>query len=177
MKLPLKYYNDPILRTKGELIKEITPEIRQLALDMIETCDASNGIGLAAQQVGFALRLFICRQYIHHEDGKWSVTDPKVYINTKILEHSKETEIDTEGCLSFPKLRFSIERPRKIKVESMNLDGQTVIEEIEGYNARIIMHENDHTNGVLYIDRADPKTRKALEPDLRELKKKQTLWH
>lgn len=172
MKLKIRYYGDPILRKKGEEIDEITPEIRQLALDMIETFDGNNGIGLSAQQVGVALRLFTCRQYIHYPDGKWGITDPKVVINPKIIEYSKETLVDLEGCLSFPKLRLSIERPAKIKVEYTNLNGEKVVEEIEGYNARVIMHENDHTNGVLYIDRVDQKTRRMIEPDLREIKKK-----
>lgn len=172
MKLQITYYGNPILRKKGEPVQEITDEIRQLVRDMIETCDAHNGIGLAAQQVGRPLRLFILRRYIHHPDGKWGVSEPKVYINTKILEHSKETEVDTEGCLSFPRLRFSVERPSKIKVESTNLEGERIVEEIDGYNARVIMHENDHTNGVLYIDRVDDKTRRMLEPELREIKKK-----
>jgi len=172
VKLQIMYYGNPILRKKGKPIQEITEEIRQLARDMIETFDANNGIGLSAQQVGKALRLFVCRQYIHYPDGKWGVTEPKVYINAKILEHSKETEVDIEGCLSFPKFRISIERPCKIKVESTNLNGERIIEEIDGYNARVIMHENDHTNGVLYIDRLDDRTRRMIEPELREIKKK-----
>lgn len=172
MKLPIKYYGDPILRKKGEEIREITDEIRQLALNMIETFDGNNGIGLSAQQVGIPIRLFVCRHYIHYPDGKWGITEPKVYINPKIIEYSQETEVDLEGCLSFPKLRLSIERPSKIKVESINLKGEKVVEEIEGYNARVIMHENDHTNGVLYVDRLDHKTRKMVEPDLRAIKNK-----
>lgn len=172
MKLSLTYYGNPILRKKGELIQEITDEIRQLAIDMIETCDANNGIGLAAQQVGKALKLFVLRRYIQLPDGKWGISEPKVYINTKILDHSKETEVDIEGCLSFPNLRLSIERPSKIKVESTNLNEERIVEELEGYNARVIMHENDHTNGVLYIDRIDEKTRHMIEPELREIKKR-----
>ncbi len=170
MKLAIRYYGDPILRKKGNTIEIISDEIKKLVADMIETADAFDGIGLAAQQVGHALKLFIARFYIHLPDGKWEVTEPKVYINPKIVFHSEETLVDTEGCLSFPKLRLPLERPATIRVESMNLQGEIIREEITGYNARVFMHENDHTNGVLYIDRLDPKTRKSIEPSLQELK-------
>ncbi|HEX2579888.1 MAG TPA: peptide deformylase, partial [Rhabdochlamydiaceae bacterium] len=91
MKLTFCYYGNPILRKKGEPVTEITEEIKQLAHAMVDYFDNNNGIGMAAQQVGKALKLFVVRRYIHLPDGKWTVSEPHVYINPKILEVSKET--------------------------------------------------------------------------------------
>lgn len=171
MKLKICYYGNPILRKKTETIQEITPEICALAQEMMGSLDELNAIGLAANQVGHFLRLFVLRRYIHLPDGKWAVSEPYAYLNPKILEHSKETWVDEEGCISIPKVKLPVERPLKIKVESMRLDGSTVVEELEGINARVVLHENDHLNGVLYIDRVEEKYLKPAQPRLREIKK------
>ncbi len=172
MLLKIHYYGDPVLRKHCEPIREITDEIRQLAKDMIETMDKNDGIGLAAPQVGHPIRLFVLRNYVLTEEGHWTLSEPKVYINPKLLNPSEDLVSDTEGCLSFPGLRFHVVRPNKITVEAMDLEGKTFVEELEGYNARVRMHENDHINGVLYIDRIDPNQRKKLDPILKEIKKK-----
>lgn len=172
MKLTVRLYGDPILRKKGETVHEITDEIRTLVQDMVETMDVDNGIGLAACQVGHAIRLFVLRRYIDMPDGKWTVSDPIVYINSKILSVSRETWVQDEGCLSIPKLQLPVERPYKIKVESTRLDGTHVVEELEGINARVILHENDHTNGVLHIDRVKDRYLKEVEDKLRAIKKR-----
>jgi peptide deformylase len=172
MKLPIMYYGNPVLRKKGKKIAEITDDVRQLVSDMIETCDGNNGIGLAAHQVGRPLALFVLRQYIHNEDGSWDVSEPLVYINPKILEYSEETWVEEEGCLSIPQVRLPIKRPFRIKVEATDLEGKLFIQELEAQNARVVMHENDHINGVLYIDRVEEKFKKPLENVLREIKKR-----
>lgn len=170
--LPLYYYNHPVLRTYCQPIKEITDEIKQLAADMIYTMDQLNGIGLAAPQVGKDVRIFVLRNYVEGADGHFHLSSPHVYINPKLREPSKQIVVDTEGCLSFPQLRVEVERPFKITVESLNLNGETVVEELEGMNARIRMHENDHINGVLFIDRIDAHTRHKIDPFLRDIKKR-----
>lgn len=175
MKLPICLYGNPILRKKGEPLKEITDEIRHLAHDMVETMDDAKGIGLAAPQIGRSIRLFVLRRYIDTPDGKWTVSDPIVYINPKIFAVSEEVWESEEGCLSIPKIRLNVERPFKIKVESTRLDGSHVVEEIEGMNARVILHENDHINGVLFIDRVPKKVLQSVEQKLREIKKKSSL--
>jgi peptide deformylase len=172
MKLPLTYYGNPILRKKCEPIESITDEIKQLVADMIHTLDTSNCIGLAAPQVGRPIRLFVMRRYLAVENGKWKLSDPYVFINPQLTVLSKQTQIDDEACASIPGLRLPVERPMHLRIESTNLKGEKVVEEIEGYHARVIMHENDHINGVLYIDRVDPKLRKQAEPILRDIKKK-----
>ncbi|MEN9343334.1 MAG: polypeptide deformylase [Chlamydiota bacterium] len=170
-KLQVRYYGDPILRKKCKRVEAITDEIRQLVLDMVETSDANNGIGIAAPQVGHDLALFILRDYIESPDGKVGISDYyRVYINPTICFVSEETCIEEEGCISLPQMRAPVERPYKIIIEATDMDGNRFKEEIEGYNARVRLHENDHINGVLYIDRVDKEVRKSLEQKLRELK-------
>jgi peptide deformylase len=171
MRLKIHYYGDPILRKRCEPIQEVTDEIHTLARDMIETMDKGNGCGLAASQVGHPIRMFVLRDYIV-EDGHWRQGPPRVFINPKLSHPGEEKLTDVEGCLSLPGLRLNIDRPNKITVEAMDLDGKIFVEEIEGYNARIRMHENDHINGVLFVDRVDVNMRKKLDPILHEMKKK-----
>jgi peptide deformylase len=172
MPLKIYYYGHPILRKRCAPVKEITDEIRKLAQDMIDTMDENNGIGLAAPQVGHSIRMFVLRNYIFHEEGHWTLSEPQVYINPKLINPSEQFVSDTEGCLSLPGLRLQVDRPDKITVEAMDLDGNRFTEELEGYNARVRMHENDHINGVLFIDRVDINTRKKIDPILKEIKKR-----
>lgn len=172
MLLKIYYYGHPILRKRCAPIAEITDEIRMLAHDMIETMDKNDGIGLAAPQIGHSLRMFVLRNYIFTEEGHWTLSEPKVYINPKLYSPGDNIVSDTEGCLSLPGLRLQVSRPDKITVEAMDLDGKIFIEELEGYNARVRMHENDHINGTLFIDRIDVNERKKIEPFLKEIKKK-----
>jgi peptide deformylase len=172
MKLPILYYGHPTLRLKCAPVEEITDDIKQLVADMIETMDACDGVGIAAPQVGRAIRLFVLRNYIEADDGSFTMSDPIVYINPKLSNPSDEVDEDIEGCLSLPGLRLSVNRPLKIFVEATDLNGNVFQEEIEGYNARVRMHENDHINGVLFIDRVDQATKKKIEPILKDIKKK-----
>lgn len=171
MKLPIVYYGNPILRKKCEPVKEITDDIIKLVQDMIETMDAENGIGLAAPQVGRPIRIFVLRNYIDAEDGTSTVSDPIVYINPRLSLPSENMIEDIEGCLSIPNLRCPVLRPDKITVEAMDIHGHHFIETVEGYNARVRMHENDHINGVLFVDRLDPSVKKKIEPELKAIKK------
>lgn len=170
--LPLYYYGHPILRKHCEPVIEITDDVRQLVADMIETMDKNNGIGVAAPQVGHLLRIFVLRNYVEGPDGHFRLSAPLVFINPKLRDPSLEQEIDLEGCLSLPHLRVPVARPRKITIEALDIEGNPFVQELEGINARTRMHENDHLNGVLHIDRTDPKTRNKIEPMLREIKKK-----
>jgi len=173
VKLPLCYYGNPILRAKAEPIHEITDEIRKLASDMVESMDAYNGAGIAAPQIGHSIRLFVLRRYETLPDGKWTLShEPYIYINPKILSYSKETWVTDEACISIPQLWLPVERPLKIAVESTRLDGSLVIEELEGMNARVVLHENDHINGVLFIDRVKKPYLHEAEGKLREIKKR-----
>lgn len=172
MKLPIRYYGHPDLRAKARPIEKITPEIIQLAEDMVETMIAYNGIGLAGPQVGKLLRIFIRRDEILMADGRYSLGSPEVIINPTISSPSKETEVMLEGCLSLPNLHVEVERPKKIHIRYQNLKGGWIEEDRDDFLARVSMHENDHLNGVLHIDRASSSERKRIDPQLRALKKK-----
>ena len=173
MKLPLHYYGDPILRKKGKAIEEVTPEIVQLAHDMIETMlHLNNSIGLSANQVGKLLRIFVIREEIFHENGTYSFGPPEVFINPVLSNPSEELEEMQEGCMSIPKLYVHVVRPKKIHISYQNLKGETVEEDPENFRARMLMHENDHINGVLMVDRMDPKEREKIAPALQAMKKK-----
>jgi len=172
MQLPLIYYGNPILRQKCAPVTEITDDIKTLVADMIDTMKAYDGVGLAAPQVGRLIRLFIACPYIEEPDGSMTLGDPIVYINPKVHSPSDEEIEDVEGCLSIPGLRLDVYRPEMISIEAMDLNGNIFHEKLEGYNARTRMHENDHINGVLYIDRVSLAVKKKIEPTLKEIKKK-----
>jgi peptide deformylase len=172
MLLSIVYFGDPRLRKKALPVEEVTEELRHLAQNMLETMDANNGIGLAATQVGSEVRLFILRNYEEMEDGSIQLTEPQVYINPKISILDDRIQEDTEGCLSLPGLRESVVRPYSIRVEALDLEGKPFTELLEGYKARVVLHENDHLNGVLFIDRIPAAERKRIAPHLQAIKKK-----
>lgn len=171
MILELTYYGDPILRKKTAPIEEITEEIEKLAADMIDTMKSKRGVGLAAPQVGRSIALFVTQFPEKERDENWVPKTPEVFINPKILEVSKETCSYSEGCLSIPGIYEKVERPVKIRLQAQNLKGETFIRDFEGYEARVCLHENDHLNGVFFIDRLNPKLKKEIEPLLRKIRR------
>jgi len=176
MKLDLAYLGNPILRKKGTKVSQITPEIVQLITDMTETMIAHNGIGLAAPQVNKSLALFITQVPIKvsedPEDHEWEEGDLRVFINPKILDHSPETWVRDEGCLSIPGVYGNVERPVKIRIQATDLKGNLFEEVLDWLPARAFMHENDHINGILFLDRLDKEERRQLDHEISEVKKK-----
>jgi len=172
MPLPLVYYNDPLLRKKSKPIEAITPEIKQLAEEMVETMIYHNGVGLAAPQVGVLLRIFVIRDELMGENGGYKLGDPEVLINPQLTIPSQEMEVMAEGCLSIPGIHVELARPSQIKVRYQTLEGHIREETASHFRARVIMHENDHINGVLFIDRLPLNLRNKVAPLLQEIKKK-----
>jgi peptide deformylase len=170
--LPLAYYGEPILRKKADDIGEITPELKALIAEMVETMDVSDGIGLAAPQVHHSIRLFIIRKPIPKEDGDHDLGEVEVFINPTILSYSQETESRAEGCLSIPGIRSEVERPQEIVVEYTNAAGERVTNTFKDLGARVVLHENDHLNGVLFIDRLPKEIREEITPFLQVLQKR-----
>ena len=180
MKLSILQYGDPILRAKGKRVDKIDNRIRELAQNMIETMHAANGVGLAAQQVGESLQLTVLdvsqvedRPSTMKLNGK--DIDPKnamplVLINPEI-EFRSETEVGTEGCLSFPEITGDIERAKSAVVRAENLEGETIEIETSGLLARAIQHELDHLNGILFIDRMSSAAKVSLSSRLKRLQK------
>ncbi len=170
MILDLAYYGDPALRDTAEPIEEITEEIKTLAQDLIATMYHYNGIGLAATQVRRPVRMFVSILYLEDEEGELIYGEPKVFINPVLSEPSDELVERSEGCLSIPKLYAPVIRPYSIKIEALDLNGNPFSEVCTGYVARNRMHEFDHLNGMLYIDRIKGKKRAEIEPLLRRIR-------
>jgi peptide deformylase len=170
--LPLAYYGDPILRRKADEIPDITSSIRKLIEEMIETMDACDGIGLAAPQIHHSIRLFVIREPIQIDEKKFEPGDVKVFINANLSFHSAESWKASEGCISIPTLHALVERPKKVTVEYTTIEGTRVREEVSGWQARVIMHEYDHIDGILFIDRIDSEELSKLMPFLQNLEKR-----
>jgi peptide deformylase len=180
MILSIMQYGDPILRTKGKQIEKIDDYIRALAANMIETMHAANGIGLAAQQVGEALQLTVLdisqiedrpsRLNLNGKDVDPTTSMPLVLINPEI-ELGGETEVGTEGCLSFPEITGQIERAKSTMARAQNLEGDKIEIVASGLLARAIQHEVDHLNGILFIDRMNSAAKAALSSRLKHLQK------
>lgn len=170
--LPLAYYGDPILRKVAEPIVSFTEDVRTLAEEMIEAIDAYDGVGIAAPQLHHSVRIFVIRAFEEREDGSMTCEGVKVMINPEISSPSAETRKESEGCLSIPTIHGSVERAKEITVEYSDLDGNRIKERLSGLQARIVQHENDHLNGILFIDRLPEKEKQTLAPFLEHLHKR-----
>jgi peptide deformylase len=180
MKLPIVKYGNAILRAKGKRIEQVDERIRSLVSDMLETMHASNGIGLAAQQVGAALQLTVL-DISQVEDRpstmKLNGTEvdpagamPLILLNPKI-RLDEEVASGNEGCLSFPDITADIDRAISVEVEAETLDGETIRIEAAGLLARALQHEVDHLNGVLFIDRMSSVAKASLSSRLKRLQR------
>lgn len=139
---------DPSLRKESREVGEVTDRIRVILDDMVETMRASNGVGLAAPQIGIRRRLFVA-------EPRPDADPPLVYymVDPEIYEMEGEEE-DEEGCLSVPGLLGTVVRPSRIKIKAKDYNGEYQDYEFEGFEARVMCHEYDHLNGILYIDKA-----------------------
>ncbi len=142
------------LRQKAVPVEEITDEIRSLVTEMFETMEREEGVGLAAPQVGRSIRLFVVKA----DDGI-----ERAFINPQIVATSQETCVYEEGCLSIPKYYEDVVRPERITVQARNEKGRRFNLEAEGFLARVIQHEYDHLEGILFIDRIDPDKKAKIE--------------
>jgi peptide deformylase len=144
---------DDLLRQKAELIKPIGGEYKKIASDMIDLLHAGKGVGLAGPQIGLMKRIFVV-----HVEGE----EPRVFINPSIIETSQELSKYEEGCLSIPGVWADVERPASVRVQAWNAKGRPFTLDAEGILARVIQHEYDHLEGVLFIDRIGEVKRKKL---------------
>jgi peptide deformylase len=175
MQLPIVNYGEPVLRRKGAKVREITPEIRELIADMLDTMHAASGVGLAAQQVGHALQLTVIdirgvkdRPSTLELDGQ--PVDPELHMPLVLINpHLKpfgKTVTGAEGCLSFPDIYADIPRPESAEVRATNQDGQPIAFRCGGLLARAIQHEHDHLHGILFIDRMPREIKAPLQAEL-----------
>lgn len=156
-------YGHPLLRVQASPLENIDESIHALAEDMIETMIEAEGIGLAAPQVAESIALLVVNNGLI-EDG----AEAKAYINPVIQEEHGSTVME-EGCLSIPDIREDVARPESIRVTYQDLAGTEHDELCDGMLARVLQHEIDHLNGVLFIDRISPMKRKLLSKKLKRI--------
>ena len=137
---------------------------------MVEIMIESNGIGLAAPQIGISLRIFVSNVDYEDEEGEVCLGEPKVYINPEIRQPSRALVERNEACLSMPELVAPVLRPLTIIFKATDLEGKRLSQKCRGFPARCFMHETDHLNGVLFVDRVKGKKRKELEAELHQIK-------
>ena len=177
MTLPIYVYGWPFLRKKSENITSEYPDLQQLIADMFETMYQADGCGLAAPQIGKNIRLIVIDGALLADEKNpddMLRTFKKILINPEMIERTGEEWNDSEGCLTFPKIRESVKRPSKIKITYWDENFVQHTEEYDGMAARIIQHEYDHIEGVFFIDRISPLRRKLITAKLIAIAKGKT---
>ncbi len=159
MILDVTKLGEEVLRQVAKPVEEVNDEIKQLAEDMFETMIENDGVGLAAPQVGKSLRMFVV---IADDDVR------RVFINPQIIKTSEEVGEYDEGCLSIPQVYETIVRPVAVTVQALNEKGKPFVLEADGLLARIIQHEYDHLDGILYIDRGDKEFAEKTEAQFKK---------
>ena len=170
MILPIYIYGQPVLRKVAQDITPDYPELKQLIADMWETLAASEGIGLAAPQIGRDIRLVVIDLDPLAEDYPEYKGFKNVYINAHIVElDDSKTASSEEGCLSLPAIHEKVTRPTRIRVQWMDEQFQPHDEWVEGYLARVMQHEFDHLEGKMFIDHISPLRKQLIKSKLKAL--------
>jgi peptide deformylase len=171
MILPVYAYGSPVLRKVAVDIAPDYPGLSSLIENMFETMRAADGVGLAAPQVGLAIRLFVMDVRAYSDDEPGLADFRKVFINAHIVEKGGEEEIIEEGCLSIPNIHEDVLRPGKICIRYVNESFTPVEEWYEGMAARVIQHEYDHLDGIMFPDLVNPLKKTLLRSKLRDISK------
>jgi peptide deformylase len=165
LRLPVRIVGDKILRQKAKEIKQITPEIEDFIKNLTHTMYEDDGVGLAAPQAGKSWRIFVVDPYWYREGHS---RKPLVFINPRFREFSGEAQ-EEEGCLSLPGLYGKVTRAEKVVIEGLNEKFEPVKMEADGLFARSLQHENDHLDGILFIDKIPTLQRAMLNKKITEL--------
>ncbi|GGI57134.1 peptide deformylase [Winogradskyella haliclonae] len=178
MILPIVAYGDPVLKKKAVEIDKDYPKLEELIANMYETMYGAYGVGLAAPQIGLAIRMFLVDTEPFAEDESFSEEEAaqlkafkKTFINPIILEEEGDEWAFNEGCLSIPDVREDVFRQPKIKIQYQDEDFNTHVEEYDGLIARVIQHEYDHIEGVLFTDKLSSFKKRLLKGKLLNISK------
>ena len=171
MLLPIYSYGQPVLKKMGEDISPDYPELQQFIDDMWETMYHAEGVGLAAPQVGESIRLFVVDTIQIMEEGKEEEGIKSVFINAHKVEEAGEPWTYEEGCLSIPEVRGDVDRPPQLRLRYLNENFEEQEAVFTGINARVIQHEYDHIDGVLFTERLKPIKRRLVRRKLEDIKK------
>lgn len=167
--LEIRIFGDPVLRQKARDVTEFDDRLRTLADDMLNTMRDAAGVGLAAPQVGVLKRLFTWEVRYEEEDETYG----GAIVNPVLVDSSEEAQVDDEGCLSFPGLFYPVERPLRVRIRYQDLTGDEHTEDLEGFHARVWLHEMDHLNGILFIDHLARHDRKEAMKRMRQYRQDQ----
>jgi peptide deformylase len=174
MILPIYVYGSEVLRTKAKEIdlnsidKE---EFNQFIADMYQTMKSADGVGLAAPQVGKSIRFLVVDGSDFSDTYSYLKNFRRTMINPRLLEESEETIVFSEGCLSIPDVHCDVIRPKKIKVEYYDENYERKVEEFDDFACRMVQHEMDHLEGVMFVDHAAPIRKKMLSSRLHNISK------
>lgn len=168
--VPITVYGDKILRQKAKPVKHVSDELIVKIRNMFDSMRNANGIGLAANQIGYTESIFVVD--LEGVEG-YEKFKPMVFINPQIILKSDETAIMEEGCLSLPLLRAEVERPEKIKIRYLDTDENEKEIEADDLFARVILHEYDHLIGKMIPDRVNEEVKKKLQTELEKIVKRQ----
>ncbi|RNI28739.1 peptide deformylase [Rufibacter latericius] len=168
---PIVAYGDPVLRTKAKDIPLDSPELEKLIEDMFETMYHAHGVGLAAPQIGKSIRLFVIDSKPFMDEGEEEKGVKKAFINPTILEESGEEWGFDEGCLSIPGVREEVWRLERVKIRYYDLQGKEYIEEFDDVTARVIQHEYDHIEGILFTDHLSALKKRLIKGKLTKISK------
>jgi peptide deformylase len=168
---PIVVYGSPLLRRVSAEIDKNDPGLKQLVDDMFETMYVSDGVGLAAPQIGKSIRMFVIDGTAMAEDDPSLAGFKKAFINPKIIHQTGDLWTFTEGCLSLPNIREDVIRPGHIRIQYYDENFVQHDEEFDGVKARIIQHEYDHLEGILFIDKIAPLRKKMIKGKLNDIAK------
>lgn len=168
---PVYVYGSPVLRREADEVARDYPELKTLAEDMHTTMRASNGVGLAAPQIGLPIRMFVIDLTPHADEHPEYADSRRTFINPEIYDEGDTEICMEEGCLSLPGLNEDVWRPEKVRMRWVDEDWMPHDEEFEGYQARVIQHEYDHLLGKMYVDRVSPLRRTMLRNRLLAMSK------
>ena len=181
MILPIVAYGDPVLKKRASEISNDTPKLEETIANMYESMYGAHGVGLAAPQVGLSIRLFLVDTSPFAEDDEYSVEEQeklkgfkRTFINAKIIEEIGEEWSFNEGCLSIPNVREEVLRKPVIKVEYQDENFKNHTETFDGLIARVIQHEYDHIEGVLFTDKVSSLKKRLLKGKLSNISKGKT---
>lgn len=184
MILPIVAYGDPVLRKKAEPITESYPDVEKLIENMFETMYEASGVGLAAPQIGKAIRVFVIDTTPFADDEDLTPEEQelltgfkKVFINAEILEETGEEWAFSEGCLSIPGINEDVFRCPKVRIKYQDTDFKEYTETFDGLLARVIQHEYDHIEGILFTDKLSSLKKRLLKGKLKGISKGKTDAH
>lgn len=163
--MDLVIYPDPVLRKRASPLPEVDPALEEKIREMFEILYREKGVGLAAPQVGWSVRLFVV-----NTSGEPNPELERVYINPEITEASGEI-LEEEGCLSIPGVRGRVARYEQVRVKALDLQGQPIDERVTDLHARVIQHELDHLDGILFVSRLGTTERMRAAKTLKQLEK------